>query len=564
MSDDFKDKPEEDRPKRTVRRPARPATSGRTPSARKNRDGDDDFMTDRGPQKKRFSRDRDDNRGRGRGERSVSGRGSDRDGRDSRGYDRRGDDRSQSRPSSRASAEPVQKQENKSLPHAQRLSLMWRALETMSWEDCQLDEALAQTMRSASSHLTEKDKVAIRKGVWGYMRRYRRVLWWLAEAGHTPSLRRSFLVDQVVGLGASVEDLDRNCRGGKVLLKPLTDNERALLLPLQGKPLNHPDMPEEVRHECPDWAYDGLKAVFGERFGEELDALNEEAPLDLRINPFKMSNEKGEASLRDAAITALSKQGWKTEALPQTPYALRCLNFPRSFGKVALYQEGAIEIQDLGSQMVAALLQAQPGERIVDFCAGAGGKSLALAPAMENRGQLVLTDVHSKRLQRSALRLKRAGVFNAERQVLGSERDPWVKYHKGKFHRVLVDAPCSGTGAWRRGVDAKWRKDEEDLRELCDLQGSILTSAARLVRPGGRLVYATCSLLPAENEEQISAFLRSRPDFKLVPVSSLWADVFETECPDHLGEMLRLSPSKDGTDGFFAAVLQREEQEKSE
>lgn len=437
------------------------------------------------------------------------------------------------------------------LPHAQRLSLMWRVLVRMSQNDCPLDDALAQTLRAVV--LTQRDRVAIRQGVGGYLRRYRRVLWWLADCGHTPSLRRSFLVDQVVGLGRSVAELERNCRGGKVLLAPLTDKERALLLPLQGQELLHPDMPEAVRYECPEWAYGGLKALFGASFGDELSALAQEAPLDVRINGLKVAAGQREKIQKD-----LAKQGWKTEILPQTPFALRCLSVPRSFAKVRLYQEGAVEIQDLGSQMVAALVHAQPGERIVDFCAGAGGKSLALASAMDNRGQLVLTDVHSKRLQRAAARLKRAGVFNAERQVLGSERDPWVRAHKGKFHRVLVDAPCSGTGAWRRAVDAKWRKDEQDLRELCRLQGAILTAAARLVRRGGRLVYATCSLLPVENEDQISAFLRSRPDFKLVPVRTLWGDVFGTDRPDQIGEMLRLSPFRDGTDGFFVAVLQRE------
>ncbi len=438
------------------------------------------------------------------------------------------------------------------LPHAQRLSLMWRVLVRMSRDDRPLDDALVQTLRTVV--LTQRDRVAIRQGVGGYLRRYRRILWWLAYCGHTPSLRRGFLVDQVVGLGRSVAELERNCRGGKVLLAPLTDKERALLLPLQGQDLLHPEMPEAVRYECPEWAYGGLKALFGASFGDELSALARDAPLDLRINGLKVVAEQREKIQKD-----LAKQGWKTETLPQTPFALRCLSIPRSFAKVRFYQEGVIEIQDLGSQMVAALVQAQPGERIVDFCAGAGGKSLALAPAMENCGQLVLTDVHSRRLQRAATRLRRAGVFNAERQVLGSERDPWVRAHKGKFHRVLVDAPCSGTGAWRRAVDAKWRKDEHDLRELCRLQSSILTAAARLVRRGGRLVYATCSLLPAENEDQISTFLRSRPDFKLVPVRKLWGDVFATACPhDRIGDMLRLSPFRDGTDGFFVAVLQRE------
>jgi len=214
-------------------------------------------------------------------------------------------------------------------------------------------------------------------------------------------------------------------------------------------------------------------------------------------------------------------------------------------------------VQDEGSQITALLADARPRMRVVDFCAGAGGKTLALAAGMANRGKLVACDVSAHRLERAVRRLRRAGVGNAERRVLTSERDKWIKRHAGGFDRVLIDAPCLGTGTWRRNPGDKWRVTPEDLASLIVRQQEILRNAARLVRPGGRLVYATCSVLREEDEAQAEAFLVAEPEFSVVPAARVWNETIGGLSPG--GERyLRLTPARHGTDGFFVAILERQ------
>jgi 16S rRNA (cytosine967-C5)-methyltransferase len=222
-----------------------------------------------------------------------------------------------------------------------------------------------------------------------------------------------------------------------------------------------------------------------------------------------------------------------------------------------------VEVQDEGSQIAAQLADARPGLRVVDFCAGAGGKTLALAAAMGNRGHLVACDVSATRLERATQRLRRAGASIVQRVPLAGARDKWVKRHAQSFDRVFVDAPCTGTGTWRRNPDAKWRLRPEDLVELAALQADILDSAQRLVKPGGRLIYVTCSLLGEENEAQIERFLAGHGDFTLLPVADVWRETIGGE-PPAPGTMLRLTPARHGTDGFFVAVVQRKPQEKKD
>jgi 16S rRNA (cytosine967-C5)-methyltransferase len=228
------------------------------------------------------------------------------------------------------------------------------------------------------------------------------------------------------------------------------------------------------------------------------------------------------------------------------------------------FQEGLIEIQDEGSQLVAALVDAQPGMQVADYCAGAGGKTLAIAAGMNNKGRVVAMDVYEGRLDRSAQRLRRAGAHNVERRALDAENAKWLKRHKGTFDRVLVDAPCTGTGTWRRNPDGRWTLTPKDLEELVPKQAAILEAASKLVKPGGGLIYATCSVLPAENEHQIAGFLERHPEFAVVPVTDLWRDAIGTEPPAQLGQSpyLRLSPLQHGTDGFFGAALVRKPDEK--
>jgi 16S rRNA (cytosine967-C5)-methyltransferase len=213
-----------------------------------------------------------------------------------------------------------------------------------------------------------------------------------------------------------------------------------------------------------------------------------------------------------------------------------------------------LEIQDEGSQLVAHRVGAAPGMRVADWCAGAGGKTLAMAMTMQNKGSIVACDVSEKRLEGAVKRLRRAGVFNVERH-LSLEGDKWVKRRAQKFDRVLVDAPCTGTGTWRRNPDGRLRLTANDLAELEPKQARILDVAERLVRPGGRLIYATCSLLREENEQQIEGFCARHPDFKVVPYSQAWDLPASLPCPD---PFLVLTPLQHGTDGFFTAILERQ------
>ncbi len=303
-----------------------------------------------------------------------------------------------------------------------------------------------------------------------------------------------------------------------------------LQLFLAGGAIDHPDMPEAVRAECPPWAEAPLRARFGDSFPAEMAAMLTPPPLDLRANPLKITREQLLADLRRLRLPA--------EPTSRSPLGVRVAE-RSSLARLPMLKDGAAEIQDEGSQLVALLVDAQAGERVVDFCAGAGGKTLAIAAQMQNKGLVVACDVSEGRLKRAAQRFRNAGLHNIQTRLLSSERDKWVKRHKGGFDRVLVDAPCSGTGTWRRNPDARWRS--EGFEALPPLQREILDSAARLVRPGGRLIYATCSLIPDENEAQIEAFLASHPDF----------------APAEGVEPLLLTPARDGTDGFFAAVLTR-------
>jgi 16S rRNA (cytosine967-C5)-methyltransferase len=273
-------------------------------------------------------------------------------------------------------------------------------------------------------------------------------------------------------------------------------------------------------------------------------AMDLPASLDMRVNLLKATVAEAQAALVGEGIaavpTALSPWGLRVEG-----------RRPVSTGKA--FQAGLVEIQDEGSQLVAALVGAAPEMRVVDWCAGAGGKTLALAMTMANRGHIVACDVSAPRLEGAVRRLRRAGVHNVERHLV-EPGDKWAKRRAGTFDRVLVDAPCTGTGTWRRNPDARLRLTANDLAELVAKQAAILDGASRLVRKGGRLVYATCSVLSDENEAQVQGFLSAHPDFSVVPLARAWT--LAGELPG-AGPYLSLTPRSHGTDGFFAAVLER-------
>src|SRR5580700_10191184 len=350
-------------------------------------------------------------------------------------------------------------------------------------------------------YIGSKDRAQVSRHVYSVLR-HRAVLdWWVERAGRSniaASPRSRVMASLLVAEGEPAGEIVGSFDGGRFRPAALSPVEDRLVQALAGRSLRHPAMPRAVANDLPDWLEPYLEAVYGDRLEEEMAGLNASAPVDLRVNLIKTD--------REGALRALAAENVRAEPTPWSPVGLRLAERVPLSG-LAAFKDGLIDIQDEGSQLAALLLGAKPGMRVVDFCAGAGGKTLALAASMKNRGKIVACDTADWRLDRSGQRLRRAGVSNVERQALKSERDPWVKRHAKSFDRVLVDAPCLGVGSWRRNPDAKWRATPQDLAELEVRQHDILASAARLVKPGGRLAYVTCSLLREENEAQAERFL---------------------------------------------------------
>lgn len=322
----------------------------------------------------------------------------------------------------------------------------------------------------------------------------------------------------------------------------------ALMRKLTSRDLNDRNMPEAARLECPPAFEAQLREALQGNFAREMRAALEAPPVDLRINLLK--SDAAEATRR------LHWDKVEVKPTPFSPWGLRC-GPGTNASATRCFQDGLIEFQDEASQLAALICDAKPGMQVMDFCSGTGGKALALAATMKNKGHIVACDISDVRLARSKIRLKRAGVENAERIKLPAVDDRAMKKLYGKFHRVLVDAPCSGTGSWRRNPDVRWSTHAAKLDELTALQSSILERAARFVQPGGRMIYATCSLLPEENDERIEAFLASHKDFQLEDARQIWTKLSDKPWPCADDQVLRLSPARHGTDGFFAAILRK-------
>jgi len=301
----------------------------------------------------------------------------------------------------------------------------------------------------------------------------------------------------------------------------------------------------EVECELPDWAIERLRARYDESALLALaKGLLQNAPLDLRVNPLKIS--------REAALERLAGDGLRATATPYSPEGIRLKEKP-AINRHALFLQGSIEVQDEGSQLLCHLVAPKRGEMVVDFCAGAGGKTLALGALMRSTGRLYAFDISPKRLAGLKPRLARSGLSNVHPQRIEGVNDARVKRLAGKIDRVLVDAPCSGLGTLRRNPDMKWRQTPEDVAELVEKQKSILAAAARLVKPGGRLVYTTCSILEEENRGIVEDFLRSA-EFTLRPAGEV---LEKSGIRLQMKDYLELWPHLHGTDGFFAAVLER-------
>ncbi|WP_300335235.1 RsmB/NOP family class I SAM-dependent RNA methyltransferase [Accumulibacter sp.] len=324
----------------------------------------------------------------------------------------------------------------------------------------------------------------------------------------------------------------------------LSEAERHWLA--QAKAVQVSELPAAVRLDLPDWLHELLAARFAEDEVAELAAaLNQPAPLDLRVNPLKAA--------RPEVLARLQADGLAAEPCPYSPLGIRLASKP-ALSRHPLFIDGSIEVQDEGSQLLGFLLQPRRGEMVADFCAGAGGKTLLLGALMRSQGRLYAFDVDPRRLARMKPRLARSGLSNVHPARIESERDLKIKRLAGKLDRVLVDAPCSGLGTLRRNPDLKWRQTPASVAELSVKQAAILAAAAGLVKKGGRLVYATCSLLDAENEVIIDDFLAQHPEFVVCSAEEILA---RQEISIACGEQLRLFPHRHATDAFYAVAMER-------
>ena len=390
------------------------------------------------------------------------------------------------------------------------------------------------------------DRAAIAGLVWDMLRRWASSAYLMDDA----SARGRALGMLKLERGLDAEKIAALCDGGRFAPAPLSETERRALdaRTLEGAP-------PPVAGDYPEWLDPYLEQAFGADRVAEATAMASRAPLDLRVNSLKAKRDKVQA--------ALSHLGPKPT--PFSPLGLRIelSADARNPGIQAeeAFIKGLVEVQDEGSQIAALFAAAKPGEQVIDLCAGAGGKTLALAAMMAGKGRLIATDRDKRQLAPIHERLSRAGVHNAEVRAPKGEADPLADI-KASADLVLIDAPCTGTGTWRRNPDAKWRMRPGALEIRLKDQAEVLDRAVTLVKPGGRIAYITCSVLPAENGEQIRSFLGRHPDFTLVPpaetVTVLWdkAEDFAAAALQSPEGWL-MTPRRTATDGFFVSILRR-------
>lgn len=414
------------------------------------------------------------------------------------------------------------------LPSRPQLEAATKALDLVLAFDRAADSVLHDFFR-AHRALGERDRAFVADAVYGVLRRMRTVDY--LAPGRAP--RRMLLTWLARCAGASVRDL----------APLLSADEATWLAGIKATSLS--ELPRGVTLELPDWVVEKLSAALSE---SELLALarglNEQAALDLRVNTLVARREEVLKELAAGEVTAT--------ATPYSPLGVRVRGRP-AINRHPLFVRGAVEVQDESSQLLGFLVAPRRHDLIVDFCAGAGGKTLLLGALMHSHGRIYAFDVSAARLARLKPRLKRSGLSNVHPQVIGSENDVRVKRLAGKIDRVLVDAPCSGLGTLRRNPDLKWRQSPQSVAELTVKQAAILRAAARLVKPGGRLVYATCSILREENEDIVGRFLKENAGFRSVPCNDILA---QQRIALDTGEFLQLRSHVHATDGFFAAVLE--------
>ena len=431
---------------------------------------------------------------------------------------------------------------------AARLSAAIELIDTIDAQRVPAAKALKE-WGTAHRYAGSGDRAAISGLLWDVLRR-RASSAWLMDAD-TPRAR-------VLGMlklerGMDVEAIGALCDGGRFAPEPLSDAERAALTT---RTLDK--APAHIAGDYPEWLDGYLAQAFGDDRVAEATAMASRAPLDLRVNTLKAKREKVEG--------ALAYLGAKPT--PWSPIGLR-IELGADAKNPGIHAEevfikGAVEVQDEGSQLAALLSAAKPGEQVIDLCAGAGGKTLALAAMMQGKGRLIATDHDKRQLAPIHERLSRAGIHNADVRAPKGDADP-LSDIKASADLVLIDAPCTGTGTWRRNPDAKWRMRPGALEVRLKDQAEVLDRAAGLVKPGGRIAYITCSVLPPENGEQVRAFIERHPEFAVVPpdqtASVLWdkAEAF-AEAALELPEGWLMTPRRTGTDGFFVSVLRKQPQ----
>jgi 16S rRNA (cytosine967-C5)-methyltransferase len=390
------------------------------------------------------------------------------------------------------------------------------------------------------------DRAAIAGLVWDVLRRRSSSAWVMEN----DTARARVLGMLKVERGWDAEKVSALCDGGRFAPQPLTEAERAALVSRTTA-----DAPAPVAGDYPDWLDPYLAQVFGDDRAAEAVAMASRAPLDLRVNTLKAKREKMLAALAHLGVAPT----------PWSPIGLR-IELGADARNPGIHAEesfikGGIEVQDEGSQLAALLSAAKPGEQVIDLCAGAGGKTLALAAMMEGKGRLIATDHDKRQLAPIFERLSRAGVHNADVRAPKGEADPLADI-RASADLVLIDAPCTGTGTWRRNPDAKWRMRPGALEIRSKDQVEVLDRAATLVKPGGRIAYITCSVLVQENGEQVQSFIARHPDFAVVPPAET-ASALGDKAKDFATAALKstegwlMTPRRTGTDGFFVSILTR-------
>jgi 16S rRNA (cytosine967-C5)-methyltransferase len=410
---------------------------------------------------------------------------------------------------------------------AARLQMAIEILEGLEQTSQPADRFLKAWFRSRR-FAGSKDRRAITERVFAVQRR--RAHFAHRMASQTP---RALVIASLVEEG---EELTGLFTGGYGPV-PLTGEEHAALA---ATPSPAPDW---VQGEYPQWLEEELRRAFGSRLLDEMTALQERAPVDLRVNSLRAK--------RSEVLAALKAEGFAAQPTPHSPWGIRIPpgEGSASLAKSALFESGAFEFQDEAAQLASLLARAQPGMRVLDLAAGGGGKSLALAAAMNNQGTILAFDDYRERLAPLAERAQRAGITC----ITIAQKRGGPLWGNGKFDLVFLDAPCSGSGTWRRQPELRWRLTPKRLAELTRIQDWLLDDAARHTASGGRLIYATCSLLPSENQDRVAAFLARNPGFAPVDLAEGW----NGPAVPGLGADFRATPQTTETDGFYCAGLRR-------